>query len=106
MFRFSGLRSQAGDATGWDRQPHGLELCHPRQGRRKQTLILMPTNLTEIFRFSYPLKTEVFKVIVCAFHLDPLNAFFIDFIDPLHSHGHFFDLASFSLISYFSFQFT
>jgi len=32
----SGVRGEAGDAAGWVRQPHGLEVRRPRQRRRKQ----------------------------------------------------------------------
>jgi len=44
---FSGLRGQAGDAAGWLRQPHALELRRPRQGRRKPHLT--PQSSQQIF---------------------------------------------------------
>jgi hypothetical protein len=46
-FFFSGLRGQAGDATGWLCQPHALELRRPRQGRRKPHLT--PQSSPKIF---------------------------------------------------------
>ena len=46
---FSGLRGQAGDAAGWVRQPHGVELHRPRQGRSKQKLIPQPSPFRLLF---------------------------------------------------------
>ena len=34
----SGVRGEAGDAAGWVREPHGLEVRHPRQRGRKPKL--------------------------------------------------------------------
>ncbi|CAL5069537.1 unnamed protein product [Urochloa decumbens] len=40
------VRGVAGDAAGWDRQPYGLEVHHPRQGRQNDVLNFVQQNTT------------------------------------------------------------